>query len=215
VAGGHTVVDAEPKYGLCVTGRVHPDRVFIKGGLRPGDRVFLSKPLGVGVITTAAKAGVASDGALAAAVASMLRLNRVAAQVASMVGARGATDITGFGFAGHAAEMIEASAAGLAISASRLPLLPEALELAVAGQWSGGMKRNRRHVEALLASRLEISGDVPPALASLLFESETSGGLLFSVAPDRANAVIPAFAERHEPCWEIGTVLPDPVLRII
>jgi selenide,water dikinase len=214
IAGGHTVVDAEPKYGLCVTGRVHPDRVFIKGGLRPGDRVFLSKPLGVGVITTAAKADVASDGALAAAVASMLRLNRVAAQVASMVGARGVTDITGFGFAGHAAEMIEASAAGLAIAASRLPLLPEALELAVAGQWSGGMKRNRRHVEALLGARLDISGDVPPALASLLFESETSGGLLFSVAADRADAVIPAFAERRESCWEIGTVLPDPLLRI-
>src|SRR5213592_2097043 len=88
IAGGHTVVDAEPKYGLCVTGRVHPDRVFIKGGLRPGDRVFLSKPLGVGVVTTAGKNEVASEEALAAAVASMLRLNRVAARVASRVGAR-------------------------------------------------------------------------------------------------------------------------------
>jgi selenide,water dikinase len=215
IAGGHTVVDAEPKYGLCVTGRVHPDRVLIKGGLRPGDRVFLSKPLGVGVVTTAGKNGVASADALAAAVASMLRLNRVAAQVASRVGVSGATDITGFGFAGHASEMIEASAAGLAISASRLPLLPQALELAVAGQWSGGMKRNRRYVEALFGSRLEISADVPPALASLLFESETSGGLLFSVAPDRAPAVLPAFAEHGEQCWEIGEVLPDPVLRIL
>lgn len=215
IAGGHTVVDAEPKYGLCVTGRVHPDRVLIKGGFRPGDRVFLSKPLGVGVITTAAKAGVASDDALAAAVASMLRLNRVAARVASSVGAEGATDITGFGFAGHASEMIEASGAGLAITASRLPLLPQARELAVAGQWSGGMKRNRRHVEALFGSRLEISPDVPPALASLLFESETSGGLLFSVAPDRADEVLPAFADLGEPCWEVGEVLPDPRLRIL
>jgi selenide,water dikinase len=215
IAGGHTVVDAEPKYGLCVTGRVHPDRVLIKGGFRPGDRVFLSKPLGVGVITTAAKAGVASDDALAAAVASMLRLNRVAARVASRLGVTGATDITGFGFAGHASEMIEASAAGLAISASRLPLLPDALELAVAGQWSGGMKRNRRHVEALFGPRLEMAPDVPPALASLLFESETSGGLLFSVAPDRADAVVPAFAEHNEPCWEIGEVLPAPVLRLL
>jgi selenide,water dikinase len=215
IAGGHTVVDAEPKYGLCVTGRVHPDRVFIKGGLRPGDRVFLSKPLGTGVITTAAKAGMASDDALAAAVASMLRLNRVAAQVASLVGTRGATDITGFGFAGHAAEMIEASAAGLTISASRLPLLPEALELAVAGQWSGGMKRNRRHLEAVLASRLDVSAAVPPALASLLFESETSGGLLFSVARARADAVMAAFTDRNEPCWEIGEVLSAPILRVV
>jgi selenide,water dikinase len=215
IAGGHTVVDAEPKYGLCVTGRVHPDRVFIKGGLRPGDRVFLSKPLGVGVVTTAAKAGVASEGALDAAIASMLRLNRAAARVASAAGARGATDITGFGFAGHAAEMIEASGAGLAISASRLPLLPEALDLAVAGQWSGGMKRNRRHVDALFGPRLQIDPGVPPALASLLFESETSGGLLFSVAPDRADTVAGAFAGHAEPCWEIGVVVSAPVLKIL
>jgi selenide,water dikinase len=215
VAGGHTVVDAEPKYGLCVTGRVHPDRVLIKGGLRPGDRVFLSKPLGVGVITTAGKGQAASDAALEAAVASMLRLNRVAARVASSVGVRGATDITGFGFAGHAAEMIEASGAGLAISASRLPLLPEALALAAAGKFSGGMARNRRHVTALFGARLQISPEVPPALASLLFESETSGGLLFSVAPDRAPAVIPAFAEHNEPCWEIGEVVPEPVLTVL
>src|SRR3989442_2048801 len=102
IAGGHTVVDAEPKYGLCVTGPVHPDRILLKGGLRAGDRVFLSKPLGTGVITTAAKDGAAPDEALAAAVASMLRLNRVAARVARDADAAGATDITGFGFFGHA-----------------------------------------------------------------------------------------------------------------
>ena len=215
VAGGHTVVDAEPKYGLCVTGRVHPDRVFIKGGLRPGDRVFLSKPLGVGVVTTAGKNEVASEEALAAAVASMLRLNRVAAQIASRVGVRGATDVSGFGFMGHAGEMIEASGAGLAIEASRLPLLPQALDLAAAGKFSGGMGRNRRHVEALFGQRLQIAPDVPQALASLLFESETSGGLLFSVAPAQADAVVPAFAARNEPCWEIGEVLSAPVFRIV
>jgi selenide,water dikinase len=215
IAGGHTVVDAEPKYGLCVTGRVHPDRLFIKGGLRPGDRLFLSKPLGTGVITTAAKDDVAPAGALEAAVASMLRLNRVAAEVASRVGVTGATDITGFGFAGHAAEMIEASAVGLAVAASRLPLLPHALALAEAGRFSGGMKRNRRHVEGLFGSRLTIAPEVPAPLAALLFEAETSGGLLFAVAPTRAEAVIPAFAERGESCWEIGEVLADPVLRIL
>jgi selenide,water dikinase len=215
VAGGHTVVDAEPKYGLCVTGRVHPDRVFIKGGLRPGDRVFLSKPLGVGVVTTAAKNQVASDESLAAAIASMLRLNRVAARVASEAGARGATDISGFGFAGHAAEMIAASGAGLAITASKLPLLPGALDLAAAGRFSGGMGRNRGYVETLFGQRLQVAAGVPPALASLLFESETSGGLLFSVTPDRADTVIPAFAKQNEPCWEIGEVLSAPVLRVV
>src|SRR5207244_10487082 len=132
IAGGHAVIDAEPKYGLCVTGRVHPDRVLIKGGLRPGDRLFLSKPLGTGVITTAAKNGVASTEVLAGAVASMLRLNRVAAEVARDSGATGATDITGFGFLGHAGEMVKASRAGLAIDASRLPILPGTRELAEA-----------------------------------------------------------------------------------
>src|SRR2546428_580692 len=123
IAGGHTVVDAEPKYGLCVTGRVHPDRVLIKGGLRPGDRLFLSKALGTGVITTAAKDGAAPDAALAAAIASMLRLNRVAARVARDAGATGATDITGFGFLGHAGEMVSASSAGISVDTARLPFL--------------------------------------------------------------------------------------------
>src|SRR5436305_1855629 len=156
IAGGHTVVDPEPKYGLCVTGRVHPDRIFIKGGLRAGDRLFLSKPLGTGVITTAAKDGAAPADVLDGAVRSMLRLNRVAARVAREHGATGATDITGFGLLGHACEMLDASRAGLALTASRLPLLPGALALAEAGRFSGGMKRNRRHVDHVLGARLQV-----------------------------------------------------------
>src|SRR5215470_8599568 len=215
VAGGHTVIDAEPKYGLCVTGRVHPDRIFIKGGLRPGDRLFLSKPLGTGVITTAAKDGNATTAVIEGAVQSMLRLNRVAAEAAAECGVRGATDITGFGLLGHAGEMVEASGAGIVIAASRLPLLPGALALAEAGTFSGGMKRNRRHVEALFGSRLTLAPEVAPALAGLLFESETSGGLLFSVASDRASRLGEGFARRGESCWEIGEVVPRPVFRII
>jgi selenide,water dikinase len=214
VAGGHTVVDNEPKYGLCVTGRVHPDRILIKGGLRAGDRLFLSKPLGTGVITTAAKNDAASTDIVAAAVASMLRLNRAAAQVASASGAKGATDITGFGLLGHAGEMVEASGAGIELSAGRLPLLPGALALAEKGEFSGGMKRNRRHVEGLFGSRLTIGHDVAPALASLLFESETSGGLLFSVAPDRAEQVRRELAARGETWAEVGVVLPEPLIRV-
>src|SRR6058998_897875 len=214
IAGGHTVIDAEPKYGLCVTGRVHPDRILIKGGLRPGDRVFLSKPLGTGVITTAAKNGAASADVLGAAVASMLRLNRVAAAVARESGAKGATDITGFGFLGHAGEMVKASNAGLEIEASRLPVLPGTRELAEAGQFSGGMKRNRRYVDSSFGADLTIAPSVPGYLASLLTESETSGGLLFSVAPDRARSGIDAFRRRGEECWEIGQVLPELVIRV-
>jgi selenide, water dikinase len=214
IAGGHTVVDAEPKYGLCVTGRVHPDRVLIKGGLRAGDRLFLSKPLGTGVITTAAKNSVASAEVLAGAVKSMLRLNRVAAAVARESAAKGATDITGFGFLGHAGEMVKASGAGLQIEASKLPVLPGTKELAEAKQFSGGMKRNRLYVDAAFGGSLTIEPAVPGYLVSLLTEAETSGGLLFSVAPDRADAVVGAFRARGEECWEIGRVLPEPVIRV-
>ncbi|MBM4439131.1 MAG: selenide, water dikinase SelD [Candidatus Rokubacteria bacterium] len=214
IAGGHTVVDAEPKYGLCVTGRVHPDRVLVKGGLRPGDRLFLSKPLGTGVITTAAKDDRTTAEVLAGAVESMLRLNRAAAQVAQIVGARGATDITGFGLLGHATEMVEASGAGLAISAARLPLLPGARELAERGAFSGGMKRNRRHLDAVLGARLVIDPAIDPALTGLLTEAETSGGLLFSVTPARADEVGGLFAERGERCTEIGEVIAEPVIRV-
>jgi selenide, water dikinase len=214
IAGGHTVVDAEPKYGLCVTGRIHPDQVLVKGGLRSGDRVFLSKPLGTGVITTAAKNSVAKPEVLAGAVASMLRLNRVAARIARESGAKGATDITGFGFLGHAGEMVRASRAGLALEASRLPILPGTRELAEAGQFSGGMKRNRRHVDTIFGADLSIDPSVPGYLVSLLTESETSGGLLFSVAPERARTVLDAFRRLGEECWEIGSVIAEPVIRV-
>ena len=214
IAGGHTVVDPEPKYGLCVTGRVHPDHVFIKGGLRPGDRLFLSKPLGTGVITTAAKDGAAPDDVVDGAVRSMLRLNRVAAHVAREHGAAGATDITGFGLLGHAAEMIEASGAGLALSAARLPLLPGALALAEAGHFSGGMKRNRRHLDHVFGARLQIRPEVSKTLAALLSEAETSGGLLFSITPERAGGVLAAFRAAGEECWEIGEVVAEPVIRV-
>jgi selenide, water dikinase len=214
IAGGHTVIDAEPKYGLCVTGRVHPARVLIKGGLRPGDRLFLSKALGTGVITTAGKDGIAAEPVLAGAVASMCRLNRVAAHVARDLGATGATDITGFGFLGHASEMVLASGAGIAVDAGRVPLLPGARELADDGHFSGGMKRNRRHVENVLGPRLSIAADVPPVLISMLMEAETSGGLLFSIAADRADGVLDAFRRAGEEAWEIGVVLAAPEVRI-
>jgi len=214
IAGGHTVVVAGPKYGLCVTGRVHPDHVFIKGGLRPGQRVFLSKPLGTGVIATAAKDGACDPEVLDAAVQSMLKLNRSAAEVARAAGTTGATDVTGFGLLGHTAEMVEASGAGVAFRSKDLPLLPGALALAEKGHWSGGMKRNRRHVEATVGARGQLAIDpaLPEALVNLLFESETSGGLLFAVPAERAATVVEDFRRRGERCWEVGEVTAE--LRI-
>jgi selenide,water dikinase len=213
IAGGHTVVDAEPKYGLCVTGRVDPRRILIKGGLRAGQRVFLSKPLGTGVIATAAKNDKCEPAVLDGAVQSMLRLNRVAARVAQEAGATGATDITGFGLLGHASEMVAASGAGLTIRSQDLPLLPGARALADLGGWSGGMGRNRRYLEEVFG-RLAIGPAVPDALVNLLCESETSGGLLFAVDPAHAAAVHEGFARAGEPVWEIGEVTAEPRLTL-
>jgi selenide, water dikinase len=217
IAGGHTVVDPEPKYGLCVTGRVHPARILVKGGLAAGQRVFLSKPLGTGVVATAAKAEACEAAVLQGAVESMLRLNRAAAEVAQEAGVTGATDITGFGLVGHAAEMVEASGAGIAFRARDLPLLPGALALAEQGHLSGGMKRNRRHVEGTLGARRQfvIDASVPAALVNVLFESETSGGLLFAVDPERVVSVHDGFKRRGESCWEVGEVMAEPRIVIV
>jgi len=144
----------------------------------------------------------------------MLRLNRVAARVARDAGATGATDITGFGFLGHAGEMVSASGAGIAVDTARLPFLPHARALAEAGHFSGGMKRNRRYLEGLFGARLEIAADVPAVIVSLLMEAETSGGLLFSVRPDRAGGVREAFRAAGDEIAEIGEVLTAPVLRL-
>ncbi len=216
IAGGHTVVDAEPKYGLCVTGRVHPRRILVKGGLQPGQRIFLSKPLGTGVIATAAKDGGCDPAVLEGAVRSMLRLNRGAAGVAQEAGATGATDVTGFGILGHLGEMVAASGAGVRLRAKDLPILPGALPLAEKGYWSGGMKRNRRHVEATFGARGQLALDwsLPETLVGLLFESETSGGLIFGVAPERATVVREGFDRLRESCWEIGEVTKEQLISV-
>jgi selenide,water dikinase len=205
VAGGHTVVDKEPKYGLCVTGVVHPERVTRKAGAWPGDLLLLTKPLGAGVITTAHKRGLAGEAELAAAVASMLRLNGRAAELAAQAGLHSATDITGYGLLGHAAELARNSGVGMAIHAGRAPLLPGALAHARAGAIPGGLGRNRDFLVADGYVRLAEGLDV--ALVQLLFDPQTSGGLLFALPPDRARELMARMAEEGEPGWEIGEVV--------
>jgi selenide,water dikinase len=134
--------------------------------------------------------------------------------VARQFGATGATDITGYGLLGHAGEMVEASGAGVVLAASRLPVLPGALAAAEAGKFSGGMKRNRRHVDGVFGPRLTVDPAVPAPLAGLLTEAETSGGLLFCISADRAGGVLAAFAAAGEQCWEIGEVVSEPVIRV-
>jgi selenide,water dikinase len=215
LAGGHTVVDKEPKYGLCVTGLVHPDRIMIKGGLRPGHRLFLTKPLGTGVVATAAKGDRAAAAHVEAAIQSMLRLNRGAAEACADLGVTGCTDVTGFGLFGHGGEMAQASGAGLHIRAASVPLLPGALEYAERGLFAGGLGRNRKHLEALGAAgrlALRVGPAVPTALVELFCDSETSGGLLFS-APS-ADAVSQRFARAGESVWEIGEVTADHAIAV-
>jgi selenide,water dikinase len=203
VAGGHTVIDQEPKYGLCVTGLVHPDRVTAKAHARPGDVLLLTKPLGTGVITTAHKRGVAREEHLQAAIASMTRLNRRAAELADGAGLHSATDITGFGLLGHAEELARNSGVGLRIALGQAPLLPGALEYARQSIFPGGLGRNRDHL--LGAVRLDPA--LEQARAQLLFDPQTSGGLLFALPEQAAAALRGRFAIAGEPIWEIGRVV--------
>lgn len=218
LAGGHTVTDSEPKYGLCVTGLVHPDRVMVKGGLVPGHRLYLSKPLGTGVISTAAKGHSAAAPHVDQAVQSMTRLNRGAAEAIQELGVRGCTDVTGFGFLGHASEMVRASGCGIRVVADAVPLLPGAIEYAEQGFLAGGLGRNRAFLSGLAregALALAVAATVPAAVADLLFDSETSGGLLFSVAPERAPDVSARFAAGSESVWEIGEVIPEAAIQVV
>ena len=184
--GGHTVDDPEIKFGLAVTGTVHPQQVWSNAGALAGDALVLTKPLGVGTITTAAKQGVAPAEALDAAIESMRTLNKSARDAGASVGVHACTDVTGFSLLGHLTQMLRASGVSASIESSQVPLLPGALALARAGVKPGGTARNRAHFGGSVA----LSQDLDPALADLLFDPQTSGGLLFSVAGDKLAALL-------------------------
>ena len=200
VLGGHTISDPEPKYGLAVIGTAHPDRILGNGAGRPGDVLVLTKPLGVGVIVTAQKAGRGDAVAMEAALASMLRSNRAGAEAALAVGVVCATDVTGFGLIGHLSELAAASGVSARVSAGAVPLLPGARALARAGVTTGGARRNRAFAPGLVA----VDADVPLEVEDLLHDPQTSGGLLLAVAPARADGLRDQLARRRVPFWEIG-----------
>ncbi len=179
LAGGHTLIDREPKYGLCVMGLVHPGQVFTKGGARPGDILVLTKPLGTGVIATALKGGSVRLHHLRAAVGWMKALNRHGMHLARQWGAHALTDVTGFGLLGHACEMAEQSDVRLRIQAGRVPILPGALEYARKGIFPGGGHRNIDH----FGPKVKISPQIEDELRLVLFDPQTSGGLLMAVPP--------------------------------
>jgi selenide,water dikinase len=203
VAGGHTIIDAEPKFGLCVLGLVHPEGVLIKGGALPGDALFLTKALGTGIITTAAKQDSAAPEHLGAAIESMTRLNRHASHLAREAGARALTDITGYGLLGHGYEMAAASGVAFRFEASRVPLLPGALQYADRGIVTGGAARNRQY----LAGKARIADGITEALEHVLFDPQTSGGLMFPVSAEHADEVDELFAAAGETVWRVGEVV--------
>lgn len=185
IVGGHSLVDAELKYGLAVTGTVHPRRIVRNAGARPGDLLVLTKSLGTGIVCTAIKKRVARPEEQAFAIASMITLNDVAGGMLTRFGARACTDVTGFSLAGHAAEMAEASGGvRIEIDSAQLPLLPGTARLADDGYTTGGAVRNRDW----LGRRLSIGRNVPPALAAAVIDPQTSGGLLVSLPPRKAEA---------------------------
>jgi len=212
IAGGHTVIDDEPKYGLCVTGMVHPDRVLTKDAAREGDVAFLTKPIGTGVITTALKKERASAKHVDEAVRSMRRLNRDAARVvAGFPEIRACTDITGFGLLGHGYEMASASGVCFEIDAAAVPLLPGAMEYVEGDLLPGGADRNRDYLSESDASgepRAAVGERVPAPLAGLLYDPQTSGGLLFTTPEAAAANVVDAFARAGQDVWRIGRFAP-------
>ncbi|MDE3096474.1 MAG: selenide, water dikinase SelD [Chloroflexota bacterium] len=202
IAGGHTLYDAEPKYGLAVTGVVHPDRVIAKAGARAGDALVLTKPLGTGIVLTAAREDRDPAGHAAAAVASMLTLNRHASHLAREAGAHAMTDVTGFGLLGHASEVAARSDVRIVIDAARVPALPGALAYAAQGIVTGGAARNRDG----LADRVRLPVRLDAAVAHLLFDPQTSGGLLVALAPPAARAMVRRLHDDGLPGAVVGRV---------
>ncbi len=202
LAGGHTIRDPEPKYGLAVIGTGHPDRLFRKGGAMPGDVLLLTKRLGTGLLVSGRRQGRTSDADLGAAVEQMRALNLAAAEVLGRHAIRGATDVTGFGLLGHGLEMARASGARLVFDASALPALDGAFAAAWAGIETGGAAHNRRFT----APALTVGPAVPPEVVALAHDPQTSGGLLAAVPPDRVAAVQAELAASGVAAWRVGHV---------
>jgi len=186
VVGGHTVIDDEIKFGMAVTGLVHPDRIWRNVGARPGDALVLTKALGTGIVTTARKHGAGSADAERAAIDGMMRLNASAARVARAVDVHACTDVTGFGLLGHGYEMAHGSGVRLVFDADALPILPEARALAAAEHLTGGCRRNREW----LVGKVEIRDGLAPELVEVAWDPQTSGGLLFAIPPDAAARLV-------------------------
>lgn len=201
LAGGHTIRDDEPKYGLAVVGTVHPDGIWPKSGAKPGDALFLTKALGTGLVLQAQREGRAPAGALDAAVTAMRTLNRHAADALRPLHPNAVTDVTGFGLLGHAYEMASRSGVRIVLEAAALPALPGAFELATDGTRTGGDRRNRDYAGP------HVESSASAAAEALAFDPQTAGGLLVSLAADKAPVLVERFADLDLDLYRIGRVI--------
>jgi len=211
LAGGHTLDDKEPKYGLAVMGLVHPDRVLTTAGAQPGDVLVLTKPLGVGIITTALKGQVADAGHVSAAVESMKALNRRAARLIQQVGVHACTDVTGFALLGHGQEMAERSGVQLRFHVEELPFLEGAHEYAEASLFPGGTCRNKDWYGRWVKFEPGISEE----MQMLLFTPETSGGLLIAVPEEKLGMLTALFGAEGQAHWVVGEVVEGEGIRVL
>jgi len=212
LVGGHSVDDQELKYGLSVTGIIHPKRIVTRAGAEPGDKLILTKPLGTGIINTALKGGLANKETIAKVTKYMVTLNKKASELMQEIGVNACTDITGFGLLGHGSEMAENSEIGMKIYVASVPIFAEAIEFAKMGLVPGGTKRNRD----FRSSMVELASELPDYMSDILFDPQTSGGLLISVSAAKAGTLL---SRLHEAgvveAAIIGEVIEQPKGRII
>ena len=203
ITGGHSILDDEPKYGLAVTGFVHPDRLLTNSGAKAGDVLFLTKPLGIGILTTAAKAELLEPEERARITALMTTLNKGARDVMVKYRVHACTDVTGFSLMGHGLEMAQGSDTELHIDTAQVDFLPRAVNFADMGILPAGMYRNRNFAEGFVDA-----GEVPLAVQDALYDPQTSGGLLIAVHPDDAEAMYAELKDAVPSAQRIGTVEP-------
>lgn len=211
IIGGHTIRDPEPKYGMAVTAVIHPDKVISNAAAKPGDRLILTKPLGIGIITTAMKKGKASEKTVAEVIKVMATLNKDAAEAMIAVGANACTDVTGFGFLGHLSEMVRGSGVGAVINVSKVPVIEETWQLVREGIAPGGSRNNL----SFLRDRLDVSAGVSEDELLVLADAQTSGGLLIALPASDAERLKEELAKRNvEVIADIGEIVADTASRI-
>lgn len=212
IAGGHTINDEEPKYGLAVTGLVHPERIFTKAGAKPGNSLVLTKPIGTGTISTAVKRGVAEAAHVQPMIESMKKLNRNAAHAAQRAGGvKAVTDITGFGLLGHGMEMANASGCKLVFEYSQIPLLPGTAQYAAEFIFPGGSINNKLYYEPDVSFPSSLADDQ----RMILWDAQTSGGLLLAIPADRLDEFRNLCAELDQPAWVVGQVVEGQGIEVL